>query len=441
MGTEGNSDQPGRTLREMGWKPTRKNYFPPPKDLPNYATRPLPPPPSSSSSSIYDSDQGSQVLTQHHLIGGAQDDARSSTNFSGSVDESALKMVRPPGIVTDLPKPQGQEDEIVSPQPRWPEHKVLKINTDDPGVSPILTPPSGTNSHYQFDVSPLSPTGSIHSCDAVVSDIDRSSKEIHPAGIEGRHPSQADSRPNETTLGFRPLVAQTELLHPRVQKINFRYSDPGSPGGGTVDARDSGEPGPDVGDSTSSSSQGRTAEGSAAYPPQPPNEVQHDSYGHGLTGRDSAAEERKVTFTGANVDSFSHHRTGASNQRHAPPPLKLSERPLAENYVKTPFPPGTNSDYSQQSVFEDDDDADKKQKRRSSGISILAEFFRPASTASHRGDGSNSFMQQHEARRAEEPSRASPVPIVRNIISKAKSGLKIGSDESKKDRKRENLKR
>lgn len=392
MGTEDNSDLSGRTLREMGWKPARKNYFPPPRDLPDYATRPLPPRPSSSSSSIYDSDQDPQPKTQYRPYRAAQEDSRFSTNFSGLVDESALGMVHPPSIVTDLRRPQ-EQDEIASPQPRYPDHGVLKIKTDEDEVSPLLTPPSGKNTHYQFTVSPLSPDNFMHSFDAAALDVDQSSyirptswsREKNPTGEGEQHPSE------------------TDLLHPRLQKINLRYSDPGSP-----IQEDFGEPGPDVGSSTRLN-QGRTS------------------------------EERKVAFKGANIDSYSH-RTAGSNQRHGPAPLKLSERPFAETYVKTPFPLRTgNSDYSQKSVFEEDEDEDDVDKKHSRRVSGLSGFAKPHRSTSYKRDSSGSA--QHEARKAEDTSRASPVPIMRNIISKAKSGLNIGSDESKKERKRESLKK
>lgn len=425
MGTEDNSDRSGRTLREMGWKPARKNYFPPPKDLPDYATRPLPPRPSSSSSSIYDSDPSSSPPKQYHAYKGGQEDSRFSTNFSGLVDESALRMVRPPSIVTDLRRPQ-EQDEIASPQPRYPEHGILKIKTDeDPDVSPLLTPPSGKNTHYHYTVSPLSPL-SMNGFDTAVLGVG------HPSS--GR-PNSWQKEKNEAGAGEQQ-PSQTDSLQVRLQKINLRHSDPGSPMNRTMDASNFGEPGPDVGGLT------RFNQGhSAAYSSQQSGQPQYDSRGYNTAERDTAGagEERKVAFKGANIDSYSH-RTAASSQRPGPAPLKLSERPLAETYVKTPFPPRTNSDYSQRSVFEeeddDDDDVEKKHNRLSSGISGFTKSHRPSS---HKGDSSGSV--QHEARKADEPSRASPGPMMRNMISKAKSGLKMGSDESKKERKRESLKK
>ncbi len=429
----------------MGWKPARKNHFPPPKDLPEYATRPLPPRPSSSSSSIYDSDQGSQPLTQHRLFKGAQEDSRLSTNFAGSIDESALKMVRPPSIVTSLPEPQGQ-GEIASPQPLHPEHKVLKLKIDeDSQVSPILTPPSGKNSHYQYSVSPLSPDGSVHSFETAVSELDSSSslrpdswlKEKNPIGTDGRRPSRTDNTADQGALGFRPLALQTESLHPRLQKINLRYSDPGSPVNGTIRPKDAGESGPDIGTSARFS-QGQTAD---AHPtatlPRQAKQAHHESWCQSPVEMELAANGRKIAFSSGDIDGFSH-RTAGPSQRNAPPPLKLSERPLAETYIKTPFPPRTNSEYSQKSVFEEDDDSHKKHNRRVSSISGFAKSLRP--TSLHRSE-SNSTVQSEASRTGEQTSRASPVPIVKNILSKAKSGLKIGSDEAKKERKRELLKR
>ena len=92
-------------------------------------------------------------------------------------------------------------------------------------------------------------------------------------------------------------------------------------------------------------------------------------------------------------------------------------------------------------MFEDDDDVDKKLNRRmSSQITGFAKSLRPAS--SHRADSSGGGVGLSELRKVEESSsRASPVPMVKNILSKAKSGLKIGSEEARREKKRENLKR
>ena len=450
MAAEENSGPSGRSLREKGWKPGRKNLFPPPTDIPDYARGPLPPRPLSSSSSIYDSDQGSPPLTQHRLLSSSQEDARLSTNFHGSIDEAALKMVRPPSIVTHFPVAEDEdeyEDDIVSPQPQAPKHKVLKLRTqDDFDISPIMTPPSGGNSHFHYTVSPLSPDGSVCSFDAE-SEPDRLSylrskscpREEDTAESTGRCPSRTDSTQDQTALGFRPLTIQTQSLQPKPEKINFRYSDPGSPVKGAIDPRDFGEPGPDVGRSA------RFGQGLAAGGHGEPKRSHHDSWSFSPTEKHSAAGERKVAFAGANINSFSH-RTAAGHHRHAPAPLKLSERPLAESYVKTPFPPHLNSNnnpghgHSQKSVFEHDDVERKLNRRMSSQISGFAKSLLPA--PSHRIDGSSSGSRLPEmTHKADESSKASPVPIVKNILSKAKSGLKIGSDEAKKEKKRENMKR
>ncbi|RYP31861.1 hypothetical protein DL767_005505 [Monosporascus sp. MG133] len=449
MGTGNSSSQRDRSIRETGRKPA-KNLFPPPKDLPDYATRPLPPPPSSSSSSVYESDQTSQQLSQHQLFrGGAQQDTHLSTSFPGSIDESALAMVRPPSIVTNFQEPR-EQDEIASLRPHGPGHKALRLKTrSDSEVSPILTPPSGKNTHHQYNVSPLSPDGSLHSFNTAVSELDRSSCISNASGSEQkaldgserRQSSQASRPPGQSSLGFQPLAVQVDQLHPRLQRINLRYSDPGSPLYGTIDPMYPGEPSHDVGRPSGPRQERSAGVHSAAQKSQMTGQSHYELWGQHPIEREAVARERKVFFAGAKVDSFSN-RTTVPAQRHAPPPLKLSERPLAEtyvkteNHVKTPFPPRNNSDFSEKSVFEEDD-VDKKQSRRMSSLSGFAKSLRP--TSSHKGEASGSA--QGELHKTKEHSRASPVPTVKNILSKAKSGLKFGSDESKKEKRRVNLRR
>ena len=119
----------------------------------------------------------------------------------------------------------------------------------------------------------------------------------------------------------------------------------------------------------------------------------------------------------------------------------LGFRPLTiQTQSLQPNNPGHGHGHSQKSVFEHDDVERKLNRRMSSQISGFAKSLLPA--PSHRIDGSSSGSRLPETtRKADESSKASPVPIVKNILSKAKSGLKIGSDEAKKEKKRENMKR
>ncbi|RYP24744.1 hypothetical protein DL765_000290 [Monosporascus sp. GIB2] len=352
-------------------------------------------------------------------------------------------MVRPPGIATNFQEPQEQA-EIISLQPHSPGHKVLRLKTRGGSeVSPMLTPPSGKDTHHQYNVSPLSPDGSLHSFNTAASELDRSSyiskasgsEETPLDGSERRQSSQASRPPRQSSLGFQPLAVQADQPHPRLQRINLRYSDPGSPLDGTMDPRYPGEPSPDVGRPASPRQEHSAGVHSAAQESQMTRQSHYGSVGQNATEQEVVARERKVMFASAKVDSFSN-RTTIAAQRHAPPPLKLCERPLAETYVKTPFPPRTNSGFSDKSVFEEDD-VNTKQNRRMSSLSGFAKSLRP--TSSHKGEASGSA--KGEVHKTGEHSRASPMPTVKDILSKAKSGLKIGSHESKNEKRRVNLKR
>ncbi|RYP74666.1 hypothetical protein DL771_002932 [Monosporascus sp. 5C6A] len=334
--------------------------------------------------------------------------------------------------------------------PHGPGRKVLRLKTrDDSEVSPILTPPSGKNTHHQANVSPLSPDGYLHSFNTAVSELDRSSYISNVSGSgekslldgsERRQSSQATRPPGQSSLGFQPLAVHADQLHPRLQRINLRYSDPGSPLDGTMDARYPGEPTPDAGRPSGPRQERSAGVHSAAQESQMTRQPHHGPWGQKPIEQEAVARERKVFFAGSKVDSFSN-RTAIPAQRHAPPPLKLSERPLAEtyikteNHVKTPFPRRNNSDFSEKSIFEEDD-VDKKQSRRMSSLSGFAKSLRH--TSSHKREASGSA--QGKVHKTKEHGRASPVPTVKNILSKAKSGLKIGSDESKKEKRRVNLK-
>ncbi|RYO74793.1 hypothetical protein DL764_010676 [Monosporascus ibericus] len=358
-------------------------------------------------------------------------------------------MVRPPSIVTNFQE-SNEEDEIAFLRPNGPGDKPLRLETcGDSEVSPILTPPSGKNTHHQYNVSPLSPDGSLHSLNTAVSEQDRSSyisnvsgsEEKLLDGSERRQSFQANCPPGQSSLGFQSLAVQADRLHPQLQRINLRYSDPGSPLDGTIDTRYPREPSPDVGRPSGPRQKRSAGVHSAAQKSQMARQSHYGSWGQNPIKKEAVARERRVFLAGAKVGSFPN-RTTIPAQRHAPPPLKLSERPLVETYVKTenqvktPFPRRNNSEFSEKSVFEEDD-VNKKQSRRMSSLSGFAKSLRP--TSSHMGEASGSA--QGEAHKTKEHSRASPVPTMKNILAKAKSGLKIGSDESKKEKRRVNLKR
>ncbi|KAJ8126209.1 hypothetical protein O1611_g7429 [Lasiodiplodia mahajangana] len=142
------------------------------------------------------------------------------------------------------------------------------------------------------------------------------------------------------------------------------------------------------------------------------------------------------------ITTFSSYRPGAS-QRPVPPPLNLEQQqlllpPVHEGYVKTPFPPRADSASSQRSAFKPDDQSvEQQQQKQRSGLGGFGTPRRSSTLNSPRPPpGFTEVFSQIDSQGV-----VSPVPRVKNILSKARQGLGIGSDESRKERRREEFKR
>ncbi|KAI0021474.1 hypothetical protein F4780DRAFT_278782 [Xylariomycetidae sp. FL0641] len=400
--------------RQMGREPTPMKQYPPPQLISEYAHKalPVPPRPQSSASSVYDPEDASfhQTNPKQHLTVNRSSESRGS--FAGAIDESALAMVRPPQIDTTLSQSY-QQREIASPQPKHPSHKLLSLNTrNEDNVSPILTPESGNKSHLQHIVSPMSEHGSFE---------DPTAEFIRPHTTIGIHstPQTAQSR---SASG----VSSRNGLRPQIQKINSRYSDPGSPSGG-VSLEAFPRPGAEL----------HQVERSYEQQPVAKKSAWRTSLG-GIWPNPSAQKRpassagRRVSFAGPKIESFSSHRP-ATSHRPLPPPLKLNERAESDEYVKTPFPPRSNSDASptsQHSVFEEDEKVIKRPQRMSSFGTIL----RPGSSRKNEG----AFVLPTDGDVKMSPTSKGKVM---DMLSRAKHGLGLGSEEAKKEKRREELKK
>ncbi|KAI1083238.1 hypothetical protein F5B20DRAFT_452201 [Whalleya microplaca] len=435
-----------RLLKGMEWKPAGHQQYTPPKAVSEYIHRALPPRPMSNASSVYsspDEDAQRHPIPKSRLPFSQSNDDH-PTSFAGALDEEALAMVRPQSNI-DTPQPQQHQD-ITSPQPRRSVHRPLELKTKDAMiVSPLSAALSEADPHNPYVVSPLSPDGSAseHSCDMTISEPDHTPDTKHNSWARSSIVSNRRSRQhsliwNDPTkrlsTSLQGTSTQSESLHPQLHKINLRYSDPGSPVSSVaMDPLSFGEPAPDV---------RRTFRSSGAQQHQAARNRQ-SAYGYlggsSSKGKLASIPDPKISFAVAKNDGFSTRPT-ASKHHPVPPPLQLKERPLADNYVKTPFPPSADSSDVSQSVFEEDDESIKKHKRVSS-FSDFAKVLRPVPTPS----SDSLAAKQNKARHNEGPNRASPVPKVRSILSRAKHGLGQGLgiivDETRKDKKREILKR
>ncbi|KAI1394972.1 hypothetical protein F4819DRAFT_222521 [Hypoxylon fuscum] len=528
--TEGQNDVGSRT--EMDSKPGTLPQFPPPEALPAYVNRALPPPPGSNSSSSNSSVYGSPVegagwrpTPKIQLPLNQQQDGPISP--AGFLDEAGLAMVQPLEPTT-VSSPQG---EIASPQPRYPAHSVLAVkDRNDDIVSPVSAGLAGTNSHQQYEVSPISPTASecsLHSAiseSAHTSSSTRSSlglmdRDIALSRTLRRHGLYAGNRKTHSS-GDLAAGAQPHSPHHQVHQINERYSDPGSPISGAVIHPPTSFPSdPSLRSRSSRYSKAPAlaqdqepeapASQTAATAPQHPQAPSHSKSESGakLAQTPSAGSASRVQFAAARSNSYSTRPRAGSKRaaRAPPPPLKLSERPLVDNYVKTPFPDlggGDAETRRSRSSFlqwqhmhgkgavegkgkvkekeKEEGEGEEGEKGDQSGgggggstssatkkrnrVSSLPGF---GFARSFRSGSLNKDKSDRDAKRSE-PQAAAPSEVrsgyvstggpsrtpsvskakVKNILSKAKQiglghglGLGMSSEEAKKERRREEMKR
>ncbi|KAI1489266.1 hypothetical protein F5X96DRAFT_679885 [Biscogniauxia mediterranea] len=393
---EGN--QLGDGGRPRGWEPAKHQQY--------YATRalPIPPRPQSSSSSVYDAEDGPrrQPTPKGRLVTSLYHDDSMDSSYPGPFDEAAYEMIK--------------QQEIVSPRPIQPNHPGL-FNVrehDECGISPITPPITGNTLWTSDTVSPLS---------EAASELEQMLNTSHELWGRGSTMSQTDRRHSELGKSPRMFDPMADPLHPFVQKLNLRHSDPGSP----KETRGFGEPkpGPSVGGAVSS-----TAELSTGT-------REHTQASHNGPTISSETRINQVSFAGPRVDTFSNRsQPTARSVRVAPPPLKLGQRPLAEDYVKTPFPPLIEEETAQKSMRTNDD-----QKKRNRLSSLGGSLRRKNRTGSPPKNEAKAGPATQETRPLDVFARASPVPKVKNMLSRAKQGLGISSDEEKKERRKEDIKR
>ncbi|KAI1390202.1 uncharacterized protein F4822DRAFT_428544 [Hypoxylon trugodes] len=387
---------------EMEWKAGKRQQFPPPEALPAYVNRALPPRPNDSNSpSSSDSPEKNtqpQTASNPELLVSQHEDGRQNPDTTGMLNDAGLAMVQPLQLTTSsvpqFRQKQQRPPTIASPQPRYPAFMVLEVDErDEDIVSPVSAPLSGNNTHQQHEVSPISPVESERSIHSKVSDLDNASSESpdSPSIKDGSNSSRSGSRENQTEQSpSDQAITPLWYLEHQIQQINLRYSDPGSPISGAVVHPPSSFPSDPnlrrLRDSVASHSRSHSNSGSSTYsvysPTSPKNNISlplplHNQFlyqphsalrtppqlpppSRAASGRKrdsgvklaspvtgSGASPPKVAFAGAGAgigaktDGFSVTRARANSSKRTappPPPLKLSERPLVDKYVKTPFP-------------------------------------------------------------------------------------------------------
>ncbi|KAI0482429.1 hypothetical protein GGR56DRAFT_670312 [Xylariaceae sp. FL0804] len=461
-----------RNSRQHSNASSRYQPYPPPRDIADYASRALPVVPPSAgltSPSVY-----------------------SEASCAGIFDEAAFEQVQPPLLDTAHTQFR-QSQEIISPQPRYPGHRVLSVGADDDwAVSPVLSPGSGGETWKTHAVSPLSRRReSNESADdsASESEPERTTYSSRSSWAKSHCPFYLD-RPEAFDFGDQagsPTPMGNNSLHPfakpldlsvtQVRKDSYRHSDPGTPICIGLDLREFGYPGSGVAEmrqSESSLISPQASERAGSFGSL------HHWHNHPGVGSRSASGRWSVSFAVPKIDTFSSARSVETHRAGPPPPLKLSHRAVQGDYVKSPWPARTESPHSPEAVSPNSPEAispnspkavsptspkaasphsPKKavlphspkavpvagRKRQSRISTSFLELLRP--TASHRGAAAVGRPAEpcRSPRSPRSPgnaqTREAAAPKAKNILSRAKLGLdRLGSEE-KKERKREDFKR
>ncbi|OTA69073.1 hypothetical protein K449DRAFT_428487 [Hypoxylon sp. EC38] len=464
----------GGSQQGMEWKPKGHQQFPPPESLPDYVNRALPPRPNSSSSSLYDN-PNEHIRQQPKLkyqspVSQHQDDYV-DLSPSGVLDEAGLAMVKPLEVVMSSTPESGQKQhlEIASPQPRYPARMILETGLRDINVvSPISAPLTGNIIHPQYEVSPLSPSESECSLPSMISgpansNLSLTKEEQSLSNTEGRHFVYDGKHTAHSSEDL--AAARLASPHSQVQQINHRYSDPGSPIGGAVIHPPSPFP-TDLNLGFTRHLDENIPEHKASPSPISPqfeileNITSSESKLTTTTTTTSGGSisSPKISFAGVKSKGFSTR----SRASQPPPPLKLSERPLANTYVKTPFPssaipplqrgnsnPHPRSTQQTKGGTEDkDDQSDIKMIKKRNRVSSLPGLgFTRSLRIGHFQSVEETQAGPQQSEGAGQERRASPVPKVKSIFSKAKQGLEhglgigMGSEEAKKEKRRAEIKK
>ncbi|KAI1094983.1 hypothetical protein F5B19DRAFT_505098 [Rostrohypoxylon terebratum] len=527
--------------------------------LPDYVNRALPPRPDSNTSAHESFDEVAKWASipkapiptsqlQHENI---------NPSSTGIVNEAGMALAHSQ-VVTSIPpplNPQKKSFEIAAPQPIYPAPAILTTQVQDI-VSPVSAPLSGNPTvinHDQYEVSPLSPT-SQHSFlrsptiseegskrisspttgDLVLS-LSPSNTESNAGGPQNAKKRSFVYRGTHTAHSSGDLAAaRLASPHSQVEQIGGRYSDPGSPISGAVIHPPTSFPSDpelcvsrhvDLRDAVCVSSltpyrmqmqtripsQLRLRELETLGPlrPSPPSPraraedspvgaglLEHTTSGGSGSGS-SLGVGARVAFAGPGTPREGFQRARANSKRSAPPPppLKLSERPIADAYVKTPFPPapapmlqrGSSNPTQRTRGAGEERDRDReggggggggvnvikklnrvsslpgfgftKSLRRSStvagvgaripeGLVMRRERERAREREKEKGKEKEREVGKEKEKGKEKEGITSPMPKVRNFLERARQmgighglGIGIGSDEARKERRRTEMKR
>ncbi|KAI0404292.1 hypothetical protein F4802DRAFT_249193 [Xylaria palmicola] len=414
-------DRSSPMLEAREWSPLGHQHYPPPRDVRHYATRalpllPTPEPtrPQSTASSIHYSEEGhSRQHTSHRiLIGNQIGNEDRSTVFSTEIDEHASAMIRPQYITIPDKSKSYDPPPLVSPQPQRPDSKLLRLWANgDELVSPLdaLETPNWMN----YVVSPLSDEPERRTS----SETGRASMEYESwfDDASSDEEEEAAASSYRAPKSIRLVDAFPDVPRTQLRKTNNRYSDPGSPPSPRL-SHGFGESGPDTGGLDNVS--GRQTV-------QP-----HISYSYNGQGRPS---DRNTPVGKSNIPSAVSKFSTFPSNRPVPPPLQLTGQSIQDHQVKSPLLLRSNSVSSHRSLFRTDKSSARLQKRRS-GLGGVNLPTRPSTQNSLRAPppGFIEIISQLDYH-----GSVSSSPRIKGMLSKAKQGLGIGSEDLKREKRRE----
>ncbi|KAK6948350.1 hypothetical protein Daesc_010116 [Daldinia eschscholtzii] len=433
--------------RKLG---TYRQYSPP-VGIPEYVKKALPPRPDSGSSSIYSSPNESSQLP-------VQNDKRQDVSPTSVLNEARLTMVQPLQLIASSSPRSEKRPDIAAPQPRHPARMILETSeADDMIISPVSNPLSVNTNLQQYEVSPISPNESACSLHSAISSTaspnSSSAEEIYLSRRPFVYEEHPIVYPSVDLLSTPEILAPSQKHQFQYQQINLRYSDPGSPINGAVihpPTSFPSDPNLRLSRHLDDDNQRHTPAMNTNPPLQPADSEDNNVDDASSTPVESVVSP-KVAFAGT-IDGFST-RPRANSKRTAPvpPPLKLSERPFADQYVKTPFPgaaepaqrqetsgPSTSRQQNQQQSGGAEHKTQEEQNsiaRKRNRMSTLPALVFPKSLRHNGGEKDKDKERDGGKVKKSLLSRAKSLRIGRGL------GLGIGSEEARKEKRREEMKR
>ncbi|KAI5861806.1 hypothetical protein GGS23DRAFT_611404 [Durotheca rogersii] len=393
--------------KKMSRRQPLPSRYPPPEALPDYVHRalPLPPPPPPPAPTP------SGGLSPR---GGSNDDDDSR----GAAEEGAA-----PRRVA--PRQRHRVEEYVVSPISLPASSVGEGEGEEEtreGYTRRARRGQGEGQEeLYFEVSPVSPgseregsgddeTAAVSELDSPLDDDDDGDEDwagdVSDAMLalprQGPEPTPSPAMPSSGVFYFA-----LESPPPPPPRLSRRYSDPAHARGDAAAAQIPAETDAAPRKPAAAINGARGERDGGPPPPPPPKTV---SFGGGRLGAGTGGGTPATGFAARPRAS-----SGARRTAPAPPPLKLRERPLADQYVKTPFPrAGPGSSARSSSSVESGDSG------------VLGVGGAPTPSPLRAPARATSPPPDPGLGRAASPAPSGAGPKVKSMLSRAKTGLGLG---------------